>query len=221
MKIKGLNFKLTCSAFPEQYDVFKNRKIVGYVRLRHGTLRCDYPECGGETIYEKIFDSRIGMFENNFQKVRELNKIATIINKVLSKKETKMKKYLKSVEEVVKALKEGKKVKDEENEDVYQMVDGIIYGNYNNGEVVINDSIVFTKTNLSTEEPELLKFEVNRAYKTRDDSKVFLFKIKTFGAYEYYFIGDYGVKFWVDIEGKFKENQESPFDIVGYWEEEK
>lgn len=43
--------KKTCSACPEQYDVYLDGKQVGYLRLRHGYFRCDYPDCGGETIY--------------------------------------------------------------------------------------------------------------------------------------------------------------------------
>lgn len=42
----------TCGACPEQYDAFLNGKQVGYLRLRHGHFRVDYPDCGGETIYE-------------------------------------------------------------------------------------------------------------------------------------------------------------------------
>lgn len=42
----------TCSYAPEQYDAFHKGKQVGYLRLRHGQFRVDYPDCGGETIYE-------------------------------------------------------------------------------------------------------------------------------------------------------------------------
>lgn len=42
----------TCSACPEQYDAFLGDVRVGYLRLRHGAFRVDYPDCGGETIYE-------------------------------------------------------------------------------------------------------------------------------------------------------------------------
>jgi len=38
-------------ACPEQYDAFLDGKQVGYLRLRHGTFRVDYPDCGEETIY--------------------------------------------------------------------------------------------------------------------------------------------------------------------------
>lgn len=51
MKIKDYELVQTCSACPEQYDVFKDGKIVGYLRLRHGSFRADVPDCGGKTVY--------------------------------------------------------------------------------------------------------------------------------------------------------------------------
>lgn len=48
----GLLLVLTCEACPEQYDVFNGAEQVGYLRLRHGEFRVDFPDCGGETIYE-------------------------------------------------------------------------------------------------------------------------------------------------------------------------
>lgn len=47
-----IRLQLTCGACPEQYDAFLGDLQVGYLRLRHGAFRVDYPECGGETIYE-------------------------------------------------------------------------------------------------------------------------------------------------------------------------
>lgn len=41
----------TCFACPEQYDAFIGDRQVGYLRLRHGCFRVDYPAAGGETIY--------------------------------------------------------------------------------------------------------------------------------------------------------------------------
>jgi len=49
MKIR---LERTCDACPEQYDAFIEDKQVGHLRLRHGYFRVDYPDCGGETIYE-------------------------------------------------------------------------------------------------------------------------------------------------------------------------
>lgn len=52
MVINGLIVIQTCGACPEQYDVFKDGKQVGYLRLRHGYFRVNYPNPGGEIIYE-------------------------------------------------------------------------------------------------------------------------------------------------------------------------
>lgn len=41
----------TCGACPEQYDAMYNGEQVGYLRLRHGYFRVDYPHCMGEKIY--------------------------------------------------------------------------------------------------------------------------------------------------------------------------
>lgn len=49
--MNGFDLDQTCGACPEQYDVYKDGKQVGYLRLRHGTFRADYPDCGGDTVY--------------------------------------------------------------------------------------------------------------------------------------------------------------------------
>ena len=81
MRIKGLCFCKTCDACPEQYDVYDDHEnIVGYIRLRWGYLRCDYPDVGGETIYEaNIGDGFTGCFESNEQRMEHLNNIAVEI----------------------------------------------------------------------------------------------------------------------------------------------
>lgn len=45
-EIDGLRFVLTCSACPEQYDVFKGDEQIAYVRYRHGSLTVETPDCG-------------------------------------------------------------------------------------------------------------------------------------------------------------------------------
>ena len=85
MNIKGLYFYLTCSACPEQYDVEdSNGNLVGYVRLRWGTLSCEYPNVSGERIYTAgIGDDLTGIFENDKQRIDHLNNIADkIIEKI-------------------------------------------------------------------------------------------------------------------------------------------
>lgn len=80
MIIKDLLFEMTCSACPEQYEVYLNDRQVGYVRLRYGVLRVDYPECLDETIYvKKIGEEYTGQFESNGQRDYYLNLIADLI----------------------------------------------------------------------------------------------------------------------------------------------
>jgi hypothetical protein len=74
--IDGLRFVMTCIACPEQYDVFDSSgKQVGYVRLRHGELRCDYPDYGGETIYE-VDPIGDGCFDSDEERDFHLGEIA-------------------------------------------------------------------------------------------------------------------------------------------------
>lgn len=51
--IEGCRLIQTSIACPEQYEVFDNTTgaQIGYLRLRHGYFRADYPDCGGETVY--------------------------------------------------------------------------------------------------------------------------------------------------------------------------
>jgi hypothetical protein len=46
---EGLTFHLTCTANPEQYDVYDGEKQVGYVRLRHGELSLEEPLTAGKS----------------------------------------------------------------------------------------------------------------------------------------------------------------------------
>lgn len=88
MIIKGLYFTETSCSCPEQYDVHdENNNIVGYVRLRHGFLRCEFPYCGGETIYQaNIGDEWTGSFENDNQRQQYLTDIAEAIHCSLAKR---------------------------------------------------------------------------------------------------------------------------------------
>lgn len=52
IEIEKIELVQTCGACPEQYDAFIDGKQVGYLRLRHGYFRVDFPDCGGETIYD-------------------------------------------------------------------------------------------------------------------------------------------------------------------------
>lgn len=67
MQILNYTLKMTCGACPEQYDVFDSEgKQVGYLRLRHGYFRADYPDCGGSAVYRHAFDDDWkGLFDSD------------------------------------------------------------------------------------------------------------------------------------------------------------
>lgn len=85
MNIKGLNFEMTCSTCPEQYNVYdSNGKQVGYVRLRWGELSCIYPDIYGKEIYyANVGSDYCGVFENDNQRMMHLNNIADKILKAI------------------------------------------------------------------------------------------------------------------------------------------
>jgi len=51
MDIRDIELVQNCGACPEQYDAYWQGRQVGYLRLRHGEFRVDYPHCGDRTIY--------------------------------------------------------------------------------------------------------------------------------------------------------------------------
>ncbi len=55
---------LTCGACPEQYDVYEGDRMVGYIRLRHGHMTVDCPDCGGDLVYTAN-PKGDGMFEDD------------------------------------------------------------------------------------------------------------------------------------------------------------
>ena len=77
-----LRFEKTCSACPEQYEVFKGPKQVGYIRLRHGCLTAYYPNNHSECIYRHSFnDEWKGYFDNEDERTFFLHEICEIITK--------------------------------------------------------------------------------------------------------------------------------------------
>lgn len=77
--IKGLHFELISDAHPEQYDVTDGRgKPAGYVRLRHGQFRVDYPLCRVETLLSAQVESD-GAFETQTERDKWLNAAADAI----------------------------------------------------------------------------------------------------------------------------------------------
>ena len=89
MQILDYNLVLTCQCCPEQYDVFDSEgKKVGYLRLRHGGFRADYPDCGGDTVYRYSFDDAWkGVFADEEREQYLTEAVKAIHNRIKEVKE--------------------------------------------------------------------------------------------------------------------------------------
>ena len=81
--IEGYLFHKTCDMCPEQYDVYKNKKQVAYVRLRFGRLTVDAPKCLTKLVYEKYYPDTPykGCFNDDEERMEELKKIVEILKR--------------------------------------------------------------------------------------------------------------------------------------------
>ena len=89
MKIRGFDLIETCHEMPEQYDVFKDGRRCGYIRVRYGIIEADYwpesQEWMDPTVYEERFsDSLLGRLPDKYREF------------YLSKALRKLKQYMKT-----------------------------------------------------------------------------------------------------------------------------
>lgn len=78
LKVEGYTLKCVCGACPEAYDVFDEEgSQVGYLRLRHGWFRADYPVANGEIVYESRPNGD-GVFEEG-ERMEEITKAVRAI----------------------------------------------------------------------------------------------------------------------------------------------
>lgn len=130
------------------------------------------------------------------------------------------KKYLKTPEEVIKALKEGKTIKSV-NKYEYVLKDGfILERNFGNLES-INTTLFFEVNRYYIEEQEPLKLKVGKFYKTRDGRKAFIFTKIDNAQYPFAFIvvdGDFNSKSCT-VTGFHFDTKQDQLDLVAPWEE--
>lgn len=84
IEIDGLTFVMTCSAYPEQYDVFQGAEQVGYVRLRHGDIFAVTPNEWGTEVYHARYRNGDGYFEDDIDRMEHLTEIAEKLNERLT-----------------------------------------------------------------------------------------------------------------------------------------
>ena len=125
-----------------------------------------------------------------------------------------MKRYLKTPEEVIKALKEGKEIRDKYGS-ICKLVDGIIISKLNNFFEIGKPIRSVNKPYILEEEP--LKIEVGKFYETRDHQKARCFcKGENFA---FLSIDNDITPISVFLNGHIYKDSEEPLDIIGPWEE--
>lgn len=67
----------TCMVMPEQYDVFRDGRQIGYLRLRHGYFRAHYPDHTADPAVYETSTRGAGSFYDDEERARELMLAAT------------------------------------------------------------------------------------------------------------------------------------------------
>ena len=78
----------TCSACPEQYDIYEDKKLVAYVRLRWGHLTVSPYEgdhISDIIIYEKTYSDKFkGCFDDEEERQETMDFILMLVNDYLT-----------------------------------------------------------------------------------------------------------------------------------------
>ncbi len=61
----GYDVRLTCESHPEQYDVLRKSRNVGYIRLRHGVLHVWCPDAGLDSECVYLAETGYGEFDDD------------------------------------------------------------------------------------------------------------------------------------------------------------
>ena len=125
--------------------------------------------------------------------------------------------YLETPEAVIKALKEGKVIKDD-NGYSYKLVDGFIVSTYKN-HFIVGDNIFNIDNHPYILEEEPLKIEVGKFYKTKNGRKAWVVSRQKDEHYPYIIaILDEVDAYAVTKDGRFYDDRPYSFDLVGQWD---
>lgn len=130
--------------------------------------------------------------------------------------------YLKDLkpDEVIRRLKAGEVVKDEKSKEIIKMIEGILSFISPLGNIRLNIILNPLCPDYYFEEPEKLKIEVGKCYKTRDGRKAF---ICYNDEKEDYFWGsiqaDIGGTRWKE-NGLWIRSEENDIDLISEWSDD-
>ena len=122
--------------------------------------------------------------------------------------------YLETPEAVIKALKDGKEVRDKYGS-ICKLVDGIIISKLNDFFEIGKPIRSVNKPYILEEEP--LKIEVGKWYETRDHQKARCYYAGEETAF--FSIDNNSIPLGVYLNGRLYKDMETPLDIIGHWEE--
>ena len=123
--------------------------------------------------------------------------------------------YLETPEAVIKALKEGKVVYEEDCPDYsFKLIENIIVAKFEDFFEV--GSVVNTGNKPYILEEEPLKIEVGKWYETRDHQKARCFIVEKERCH---FTIDNYCHFFTNKNGVYLDNEASRYNIIGPWEE--
>lgn len=137
-----------------------------------------------------------------------------------------MKTYLKdlTLEEIIRRLKAGEVLKEDDSKTITKLVEGVWCTYYQNGSIGLNDNFILdseAKQYNYFENPDELKLEVGKCYKTRDGRKAF---ISTQSMADKKFLGVVvgcnSCWSWFN-DGCYKiDKSESSFDLISEWSDD-
>ena len=121
--------------------------------------------------------------------------------------------YLETPEAVIKALKEGKEVRDENNYS-FKIINGFIVATYYDYFYIGYTISGIDKPYILEEEP--LKIEVGKWYETSGHQKARCFIVEKERCH---FTIDNYCHFFTNKNGVYLDNETSRYNIIGLWEE--
>lgn len=132
-----------------------------------------------------------------------------------------MKKYLNTPKEVIDALQAGKKVETEDLE--YKFINGILVATGKTDKHWIVYPALYSGIVPYTNEPESLKLEVGKFYKTRCGKKaIVLGKEDVDDGFPIHvaLMNYYANAFYVSVSGRYNiDGSDNELDLIGPWEE--
>lgn len=124
--------------------------------------------------------------------------------------------------EIIKRLKAGEILKEFKSKTHIKVINDVICTFYENGDISINDNLIFNikgESLMYFEEPEELKLEVGKCYRTRDERKAFVScYIADIDRYIGIICGDKSVITWSPKGLCSRDNSDK--DIVSEWSDD-